>query len=310
MPTVSVIVPAYSVTQYVAEAIDSILRQTCQDFGIILVNDGCPDTVNLERALAPYLPRLRYLRQENTGISGARNAGIRAATGDLIAFLDSDDAWEPTYLADQIAYLDQHPDMDVVYSDAVFFGEGPLAGRRFMEFSPSVGEVTIASLVAERCTVFISVLARRQALLRSGLFDPSMNRAEDFDLWLRVLRTGGRIGYQSLPLVRYRKRATSASVDTRGMIAGRLHALDKLEANGELSSEERAAVAAARSLWTAQSQLETGKRLLLAADYPKAIAELSAASRFFRSRKLHAAVFLLRISPPLARWAFARFGLV
>lgn len=308
MPSVSVIIPAYKVTSYITEAIGSILRQTYQDFEIIIVNDGCPDTANLERELEPYLSRVRYIRQENAGPSGARNTGIRAAAGQRIAFLDADDIWEPEYLAAQTAYLDQHQDIDVVYPDAFYFGEGPLVGRRFMELCPSRGEVTLASLIEERCCVFISVLARRQALLDAGLFDPAMNRAEDFDMWLRVLRSGGRIGYQEIPLARYRKRDTSASVDTRSMIAGQLHALDKLVAGGGLAAEDRSVIEAARNRWRAQSKLESGKKSLLARDYPAALADLSVAGRHISSAKLQATVFLLRVSPPLARWVAVQFG--
>lgn len=309
MPTVSVIIPAYRVTAYVAEAIDSVIRQTYQDFEIILVNDGCPDTANLERVLTPYLSRLRYVRQENSGPAMARNTGIHASTGELIAFLDADDIWEPEYLVSQIGYLDQNPAVDVVYPDAVYFGDGPLVGRRFMEYCPSMGEVTVASLIAERCCVFISVLARRKALMRTGLFDPAMKVAEDFDLWLRVVRAGGRIGYQKKPLVRYRKRGTSLSVDVQNMITGRLLVLKKIEADSRLSAEERTVIEEARGRWLAQSKLETGKKLLIQRDYPAALADLSAASRYFSSPKLRAALFLLRFSPPLARWAFTQFGM-
>lgn len=308
MPTVSVIIPAYQVTTYIAEAVDSILAQSYRDFEIIVVNDGCPDTANLERALAPYLSRIRYIRQENAGPSAARNAGIRAATGEWIALLDADDGWDPEYLASQIGYLDRHPEIDLVYPDAVYFGEGPLVGRRFMEMCPSRGEVTIAGLLEERCCVFISVLARRRTLLDAGLFDPAMRRAEDFDMWLRVLGVGGRIGYQPRVLARYRKRETSASVDTQSMIAGQLYALDKLIAGGRLAEADLAVVNAARRRWRTNAKLESGKRALLNRDYPAALADLSAAGRHAASFKLRMTLFLLRLSPPLARWALVRFG--
>ena len=306
MPTVSVIVPCYSVTPYVAEAIESILAQSYQDLEIIVINDGCPDSVNLERILAPYRERLRYIRQENVGVSAARNTGIRAAASEFVAFLDADDVWEPHYLAEQMAYLASHPETDVVYPDAVYFGEGPLAGRRFMESCPSAGPVTIASLIQERCCVFISVLARRTALLRAGLFDPAMSRAEDFDFWLRILKTGGRIGYHTRPLVRYRKRNTSLSAESLPMLAGQLHAIGKLEHSASLSGEERSAVQEARSRWQAQSRLAEGKTFLREGDYPAAFRALSAAHEQLPSAKLRAILVLLRVAPPLARFVLKR----
>lgn len=306
MPTVSIVMPAYKVTLYIAEAIESILAQTYQDFEIIVVNDGCPDTENLERVLTPYLSRICYIRQENAGPSAARNAGIRAAGGEFIALLDADDSWSPQYLAAQMDYLDRHPEIDVVYPDAIYFGEGPLVGRRFMECCPSQGEVTIASLIEERCCVFISILARRQALLDAGLFDAAMNRAEDFDFWLRILDSGARIGYQAIPLARYRKRITSASVDTQSMLAGQLHAVDKLIAKGRLTPTELAVVETARGRWQVASKLQSGKRALYAGDCQTALADLTVASRHGSSPKLRIAVFFLRLFPSLVRWTAVR----
>src|SRR5262249_43809454 len=92
-PAVSVIIPAYGVTPYIAEALDSVLAQTYTDFELIVVNDGCPDTAALEAVLRPYLDHIVYVKKENGGVSSARNAGIRVARAPLIALLDGDDAW-------------------------------------------------------------------------------------------------------------------------------------------------------------------------------------------------------------------------
>jgi glycosyltransferase involved in cell wall biosynthesis len=78
-PAVSVIVPCYRVTEYIREALDSLRAQTFRNFETIVINDGCPDTANLERALEPYRGEIVYIKQENTGLSGARNSGIKAA---------------------------------------------------------------------------------------------------------------------------------------------------------------------------------------------------------------------------------------
>src|SRR5919198_1434145 len=94
VPAVSVIIPAYRVTQYIAEALDSVLAQTFTDYETIVINDGCPETVALERVLEPYRERIIYLKQENRGPGAARNAGILAARSPLIALLDADDVWE------------------------------------------------------------------------------------------------------------------------------------------------------------------------------------------------------------------------
>jgi glycosyltransferase involved in cell wall biosynthesis len=102
LPLVSVIIPAYKAAAYIHEALGSVFRQTYESFEVILINDGSPDTEEFERAIAPYLDRIVYIRQENRGPSAARNAGIRRARGEYLAFLDSDDVWYPTCLAAQV----------------------------------------------------------------------------------------------------------------------------------------------------------------------------------------------------------------
>ncbi len=168
-PTVSVIMPAYNVARYIGDALESVFAQTFKDFEVVVVNDGSPDTEELERVLADYRGRVVYLKQENRGVSAARNAGIRAARAPFVAHLDPDDLWEPDYLASQLAVFDQDPSIDVLYPDALIFGDSPEAGLRFMDWCRSEGEVTVESLFAERCHVMCSVTARREALLRELL---------------------------------------------------------------------------------------------------------------------------------------------
>ena len=95
-PLISVIVPAYQAAQFIAATLDSILAQTFRNFELIVVNDGSPDSEDLEKVLEPYRSRIIYLRQENQGLAGARNTGIRASRGEYIAPLDADDLWAPT----------------------------------------------------------------------------------------------------------------------------------------------------------------------------------------------------------------------
>src|ERR1700692_783320 len=111
-PAVSVIVPAYKVTDFIAKTLDSLRSQTFRDFETIVVNDGCPDSENLERVLEPYRGEIVYIRQENQGLAGARNTAIKAARAPLVGLLDSDDAWEPDYLEVQTKFLAEHPQVD------------------------------------------------------------------------------------------------------------------------------------------------------------------------------------------------------
>src|SRR5579883_3152754 len=96
-PAISIVIPCYKVTNYIREALESVRAQTFRDFETIVVNDGCPDSANLERVLEAYRDEIVYIRQENRGLAAARNAAIRVARAPLIALLDGDDAWDPDY---------------------------------------------------------------------------------------------------------------------------------------------------------------------------------------------------------------------
>src|ERR1700761_7302374 len=135
-PAVSVIVPAYRVTAYIAETLDSIYRQTLPNYEVIVVNDGCPDTVALEKVLKRYEGRFVYVKQPNGGISRARNAGLAAATAPLIAMLDSDAIWEPTFLEETVAALHRDPTLTAIFPDGVFFGNSRTAGAKISDYSP------------------------------------------------------------------------------------------------------------------------------------------------------------------------------
>src|ERR1700687_3102605 len=123
---VSVIIPSYNNAAFIAETLESVFAQTFKDYEVIVVNDGSPDTPQLERALGPYLNRIVYFEQENKGPAGARNAGIRQARGAFLAFLDSDDMWLPNFLAEQMKFFETDPSLDLVYADTFRFREAPL----------------------------------------------------------------------------------------------------------------------------------------------------------------------------------------
>jgi glycosyltransferase involved in cell wall biosynthesis len=303
-PLVSVIMPAYNVAGYIGAALDSVFAQTFEDFEVVVVNDGSPDTDELERVLAPYRERIVYLKQENGGVSAARNAGIRAARAPFVAHLDPDDLWEPDYLASQLEAFERDPSIDVLYPDALIFGDSPEAGMRFMEWCPSESEVTVESLFAERCHVMCSVTARRDVLLRAGLFDEALRCSEDFDLWLRVLKSGGRIAYNRRLLARYRRRASSHTSDAEWLATSLLRVLDKAEAGLELNGAERAALAGMRRRVRAGLDLYEGKRAFFRGEDATARARLGAANEHFKSRKLALTVFLLRLAPGWLRRAY------
>src|ERR1700739_309533 len=123
VPRVSVIIPAYNASRYIPEALDSVFAQSFQDLEVIVVNDGSPDTPQLQEALRRYADRLVCIEQPNRGVSAARNLAIQNARGDLLAFLDADDVWLPQYLEVQVNFLNEHPGAVAAISDVLRFGE-------------------------------------------------------------------------------------------------------------------------------------------------------------------------------------------
>lgn len=302
-PAVSVIVPCYNVACYVAEALDSVMRQTFTDYECVVVNDGSPDADELERAIEPYRDRVVYVRQENRGLSGARNTGIRVARGELLALLDADDAWEPRYLEVQVGMMGRDPSITALYPNALIFGDAPDAGLTFMDVCPSEGEPTLAALLDGRCIVFVGTTVRREAVERAGLFDEEQGRhlSEDFDLWLRLLGQGGRIAYHREVLARYRRRADQITADAVEVYRRVLRVLDKVERTFDLSPAERAALGRQRTRCLSEMSLHEGKRAFFGGDARAAVAKLREANVHLKSRKLAAAVLLMRVSPGLLR---------
>lgn len=297
-PAVSVVVPAYNVSRYIADTLDSVFAQTFTDYEIIVVNDGAPDTEELERALEPYRERIIYLKQENRGISGARNTGIRAARAPLIALLDGDDMWEPEFLSVMLDELRRDSSVDMLYCDGIYFGDTWEAGRTFTEFNPSTGEVTFARLLTQECNVLASsVVARRELLLRAGLFDERLRSSEDFDLWLRIIKAGGRVAYLRRPLIRYRRHSASLTADPVSMCKHILKVLEKSEQTLALTDAEVAVLRRQRRRYEAELNFNEGKRAFFGGDTETAIASLTKANALMSSRKLAISVWLMRLAP-------------
>ncbi len=304
-PAVSVIIPAYKVTEFIAETLDSVRAQTFRDFETIVVNDGCPDTENLERVLEPYRREIVYLKQENQGLSGARNTGIRAAQAPLVALLDSDDLWEPEYLEIQTRMLAEHPEADVVYPNALFFGPSTYEGKTMMDIFPSRGEVTLQSLLRRECQVFVSITGRRETLLRSGLFDPQLRSAEDLDMWLRLAASGVRFVYHTRPLARYRCRenpTANLSNDPIWMGNSILKVYEKLRSSTVLNPDDRACLEDAIRRERATVDFFLGKKALWAGNRREALEKFKQANAVLQRRKISATILGLRFAPQLLTW--------
>src|SRR6266404_4236386 len=194
---VSVVIPAYRCSQYIAQAVQSVLAQTFPAYELIVVNDGSPDTPLLEAALAPFLGKIRYQKQATRGPSGARNAGILQARGKYVAFLDGDDYWRSDHLAKLMALFQRDAALDLAYCDCILLkGDKPFANTFSIE--PQCEVVNFDSLLVESCAISTSsAVVSRESILKAGLFDEGFRRCEDFDMWLRLAFVGARMTYHS-----------------------------------------------------------------------------------------------------------------
>ena len=184
MVKVSIIIPTFNRANLITRALESVFKQTISDYEIIIIDDGSTD--NTKDVLKPFQDRIRYVYQQNKGISAARNLGITMAQGQYIAFLDSDDTWIPEKLALQAQVLDENPTVGIVYSKMVKINEqgqpcgmkpeNP-TGRNFKELLEIGGDIPTST-----------VFTRKACFDKAGLFDENLPMMEDFEMWLRIAK--------------------------------------------------------------------------------------------------------------------------
>lgn len=229
MPHVSVVIPAYNAAWCIRRAVDSVLAQDYRDFEVIVVDDGSQDET--AAVLAAYGDALRVVGKPNGGLSSARNAGIAAARGDHVAFLDADDWWLPAKLAHQVALLDGRP--DVLFCSTTTRVVTP-DGRSLADWrcggGAGKGEAdALAAIFAINAHVAGSgsaVLARREAFARAGGFDESLRSLEDIDMWMRLAALGDYACIDE-PLTVIEKRADSMSGNLEVMRASAIRVMRK-----------------------------------------------------------------------------------
>ena len=188
-PMFSVVIPTFNRARYLPLAVDSVLRQQFGDFEIIVVDDGSTDETS--KVAATYGDRIKYLRQENRGVSAARNAGVAASHGRWVAYLDSDDEWLEGYLQRQQELISRHPSaVGVILNSAaqaidgketITFEERALPGGPG-KWTEWFVERAFGVIIKHHIATLQPCVIRRETLLKTRLFDESLTIAEDLDV--------------------------------------------------------------------------------------------------------------------------------
>jgi glycosyltransferase involved in cell wall biosynthesis len=225
MPLVSVVIPAYNAAWCIQRAIDSVLAQDFRDFELIVVDDGSTD--DTARILAGYNDALCVVSKRNGGLSSARNAGIAAANGRYVAFLDADDWWLPGKLTRQVELLESRP--EVVFCSTATAVHTPEGGQLPQWRCGESGGPTLECIF--RTNAFVAgsgsaVMVRSEAFTRAGTFDESLRSLEDIDMWMRLAAQGGYACIDE-PLTVIEKRGDSMSGNLDVMRASAIRVMRK-----------------------------------------------------------------------------------
>lgn len=233
---VSVIIAAYNAEKYLAGAIDSVLAQSYPSVECIVVDDGSTDrTAEIAKG---YGAKVRYLYQANAERSAARNNGMGQASGEYLNFLDADDLLAPEKLAEQVAFLEEHPEYDVAYSRVGYFNEHDGSSFTPNRKTPS-GDIVPELLQGNFITIH-SPLIRRAAAERTTGFDPARNRFEDWDFLLRLGLAGAKFGYQDRLHARVRLHLENTISDQVKMFEAKLRVAERIAAKNRAELARRA----------------------------------------------------------------------
>jgi glycosyltransferase involved in cell wall biosynthesis len=237
-PSVSVVIPTYNCAHLLPNAVRSAFRQTIAPSQVIVVDDGCTDdTVEVMDALAKEFPRrLLFIRQPNGGEASARNRGVAAATGEYIAFLDSDDVWLSQKFQRQLP-LFQHPSAPALTFTAYTRVSGTDRTVVRVEGWQATAEHALRRLM-DGCLITPStVIVRRDALTAAGPFDESLRLGVDWEMWLRLAAAGHRFAYLPEPMTDYLWHADNISRDQRKISGAALTIFPRLFDSGALPPE-------------------------------------------------------------------------
>jgi hypothetical protein len=269
MPTVSIIIPFFNRIEWLLEAVESVLAQTYGDWELIVVDDGSTEPFDLARLGSD--PRITYLRQDNRGAAAARNAGIARARGEFIAFLDADDAFRPSKLEVQVAFMRAHPDTPLSHTSYTRVR----SDGSFLEHVDSGGFAgSVYPRIVIYCPIATPTVMLRRASLGNLRFEERFRTGEDVMLWLRIARLGPIAGIRE-PLSLVRIHGSNAAEDPSVQLHANMEIVDYAMAlDSGLDAAFRAQAHAVIYQSVATLHARRGARLRAAAWILRAIPEI------------------------------------
>ncbi len=232
---ISVIIPTYNRKKTLARAIQSVINQSLSPFEILIIDDGSND--GTEEWVKEKFQNIKYIYQNNRGVSSARNIGIENANGDWVAFLDSDDEWLPNKLHEQVKTIESNPKIKFFHTNEIWIRNGVRVNQ--MKKHKKYG-----GYIFEKCLDICrvspsSVLIQKEVFDNIGVFDESLRVCEDYDLWLRIT-SKYPVVFLDLPLIyKYGGHADQLSKVNDGIESYRIQSLEKIINSGFLSDEQK-----------------------------------------------------------------------
>jgi len=237
---VSVVIPTFDRAPVLPRALESVVAQTLSPAEVIVVDDGSTD--GTAELVEKRFPGVRWLHQENRGVSAARNRGIEASRGEWIALLDSDDEWLPEKLQRQLSALRDHSDLRICHTDEIWI-------RRGRRVNPRQIHAKHGGWIFQHCLPLCamspsSILIHRSVFEEIGLFDEDLPACEDYDLWLRICSRHPVLYLDEPLVVKHGGHEDQLSSRIWGLDRFRVQALEKVIRGGALSQEDRDAAGA------------------------------------------------------------------
>jgi len=251
---ISVIMPAYNASLFIGEAIESVIQQTYTEWELVIIDDGSTDsTCNV---VEPFLRdnRIRLIKQQNSGVSKARNTGVCNASGQWIAFLDADDLWLPQKLHLQMKCAEENRDLALVHTSAFRFR------ARLSEAEPISNPVydksdPYKSLLMYDFIITSSVMVSKECIKAVGCFDENLFGPEDWDLWIRIAKDF-KIYKVDMPLVYYREHPEGISKNYYRQFEQRMKVMKRYVLNSKCNRSSRLKKKALWYFWNERAYCE------------------------------------------------------